>query len=72
MKKRLGELVWILLFNTPFYICYSMLFEYLFKLSTEYSLLLAFILLLRDSINEHQHDELKEKVKNIEDKISKL
>jgi hypothetical protein len=35
-------------------------------MSTEYSVMLAIILLIRDSINEHKHDELKERVEKLE------
>ena len=71
LRKRIGELVFLLLFNIPYFLFLWLTFEDVLKLNKIGAVTLAAVFYLEYCISEHKRDELEERIKKLEE-ISKL
>lgn len=71
LSKKIGELVFLLFFNIPYFIFLWLIFEDVLKLNKTGAVTLATLFYLEYCIAEHKRDELEERIKKLEEK-SKL
>ncbi len=67
LRKRIGELVFLLFINITYFISLWMMFEHLLQLNKIGSIGIAGLLYLEYCISEHKRDELEERIKKLEE-----